>query len=186
MPPEPAEPPGADPFAPVTGLSQRVTPEEFRAALGRFATGVSVVTAVADGLDHAMTASALASVSLDPPLVLVCVAHRARFHEAISVAGEWGVSVLPASGSGTAAWFATRGRPLETQLEGFAHFRGPNTGAALLADAIATVECRTWATYDGGDHTIVVGELLAADVRRPSSPPLLHFHGRYHTLGPPV
>jgi flavin reductase (DIM6/NTAB) family NADH-FMN oxidoreductase RutF len=186
VPPDAAEPPSAYPYGPATGVSHRLTPEEFRAALGRFATGVTVVTAVADGVDHAMTASALASVSLDPPLVLVCVAHRARFHEAISAAGEWALSVLPAGATDTAAWFATRGRPLETQLAGFGHSRGPLTGAALLADAISTIECRTWATYDGGDHAIVVGEVLAAEVRRPAGQPLLHFHGRYHALGPPA
>jgi flavin reductase (DIM6/NTAB) family NADH-FMN oxidoreductase RutF len=186
VPPEPVDPPPADPLAPLTGLTPRVPPEAFRAALGRFATGVTVVTAVVDGIDHAMTASALASVSLEPPLVLVCVAHRARFHDAITVAGEWGLSVLPATARGAAAWFATRGRPLDGQMAGFALVRGPQTGAALLADAIVTAECRTWATYDGGDHSIVVGEVLAVDVRRPGTRPLLHFHGGYHTLGPQV
>jgi flavin reductase len=73
---------------------------------------------------------------------------------------------------------------LDSQLEGFDHFPGPHTGAALLADATATIECRTWATYDGGDHTIVVGEVLATDVRRPGGAPLLHFHGAYGTIGP--
>jgi flavin reductase (DIM6/NTAB) family NADH-FMN oxidoreductase RutF len=184
VPPEPVDPPDAGQFLSGAGVSPRLSPEEFRAALGRFATGVTVVTAVLDGVDHAMTASALASVSLRPPLVLVCVAHRARFHQAISVAGAWGVSILPASAGGTAAWFATRGRPLDGQLEGFAYVRGPHTGAALLSDALATVECRTWATYGGGDHTIVVGEVLAAEVRHQSAEPLLHFHSRYHGLGP--
>lgn len=163
-----------------------MTPEAFRAALGRFATGITVVTTVVEGVDHAMTASALASVSLNPPLVLVCVAHRARFHEAISAAGTWAVSILADSDRGTAEWFATRGRPLDSQLAGFEHFRGPRTGAALLADAIATVECRTSATHDGGDHTIMVGEVLAAEVRRQTAKPLLHFRGGYHTLGPAV
>jgi flavin reductase len=186
MPPEPANVPDANRLAPVASVSAHVSPEEFRAALGRFATGVTVVTAVADSVDHAMTASAFASVSLRPPLVLVCVAHRARFHEAISAAGAWGVSILPASATGTAAWFATRGRPLDAQLEGFPHVPGPHTGAALLSDSLATVECRTWATYPGGDHTIIVGEVLAARVRHQAAEPLLHFHGQYRILRPPA
>lgn len=73
-----------------------VDPGRFRTAFGRFATGVSVVTCLVDGSDHAMTANSLTSVSLAPPLVLVCVERETRFHEAILTAGHWGVSVLGA------------------------------------------------------------------------------------------
>ena len=86
-------------------------------AVGRFATGVTVVTAVDGGLDHAMTASAFTSVSLDPMLVLVCVENEARFHDAIIAAGAWAVSILDASARPVAEWLATRGRPLHGQLD---------------------------------------------------------------------
>ena len=88
------------------------TPDEFREAVSRFATGITVVTCVVDGVDHAMTANAFASVSLDPLLVLVCVERESRFHEAIAATHAWGVSILPADAEPTARWLATKGRPL--------------------------------------------------------------------------
>jgi flavin reductase (DIM6/NTAB) family NADH-FMN oxidoreductase RutF len=155
----------------------------FRRVVSRFATGVTVVTAVLDGVDHAMTANAFTSVSLDPVLVLVCVEKEARFHDAIAASGLWGVSVLDASGRRAAEWFATRGRPLIGQLEPYATHRGPHTGASLFDAALATLECRTWASYDGGDHSIVVGEVLAVDLRRPEGEALLYFRSAYQQLG---
>ncbi|WP_262852130.1 flavin reductase family protein [Mumia quercus] len=141
------------------------TSRAFRDVLGRFASGVTVATTVVDGVDHAMTASAFCSVSLDPPLVLVVVDRRNRFHDAVLASGTWGVSVLSEDGQDDASWLARRGRPLEDQLDRVPHRRGARTGAALLERAIAWLECRTWQTYDGGDHTIVVGEVVDASVR---------------------
>jgi flavin reductase (DIM6/NTAB) family NADH-FMN oxidoreductase RutF len=126
---------------------------------------VTVVTTVADGIDHAMTASAFCSVSLDPALVLVVVDRRNRFHEAVLASGTWGVSVMAEDGQDDASWLALRGRRLEGQLDRVPHRRGEATGVAQLERAIAWLECRTWQTYDGGDHTIVVGEVLTASVR---------------------
>ncbi|MDP9392777.1 MAG: flavin reductase family protein [Actinomycetota bacterium] len=157
-------------------------PAEFRAAAGRFATGVTVVTTVSDGMDHAMTANAFTSVSLDPLLVLVCVAREARFHDAILDSGLWGVSVLEASARPASAWFATRGRPLHGQLTRYAHHRGARTGVALLDASLATLECRTWAVHDGGDHSIVVGEVLAVELPQPDGQPLLWFRAGYSLL----
>ena len=85
----------------------------FRGALSRFASGVTVVTTVLDGIDHAMTASAFTSVSLDPPQVLVCSQRTSRFHEAVLESGVWGVSILSDRGRAASAWFAHSGRPLE-------------------------------------------------------------------------
>ncbi len=158
--------------------------DAFRAALARFATGVTVVTTVADGLDHAMTANSFTSVSLDPLLVLVCVEQEARFHDAILESGQWGVSVLDDSSRLASTWFATRGRPLHGQLDRHPHSRGPVTGVALLEASLATLECRTTAVHDGGDHTIVVGEVLSVSLPQPEASPLLWFRGHYHRLGP--
>ena len=85
--------------------------------MGRFATGVTVLTTRVRDLDHAMTASALTSVSLEPMLLLVCVEREGRFHDAVVEAGVWGVSVLSAHDRPGADWLATRGRPLHAQLD---------------------------------------------------------------------
>ncbi len=164
----------------------RPTAAQFRAAMGRFATGVTVVTAVADGVDHAMTANSFTSVSLDPLLVLVCVEKATRFHEAVLAAGRWSVSVLPEQAGETARWLATKGRRLEDQLDRVPHQRSELTGAAVIEGALAVVHSQTWATYDGGDHTIVVGSVLSVEVADPDGEPrpLLHHRGRYAALRP--
>lgn len=165
-------------------VSGEVDDAVFRSVLGRFASGVTVVTTVADGVDHAMTASAFCSVSMNPPLVLVCVDLRNRIHDALMSSKTWGVSVLSQDHREAATWLARRGRPLEGQLEGLGHRRSELTGAALLTGALGWLECRTWATYDGGDHTIVVGEVLAADADD-ADDALLHFRSGYRAVAPP-
>src|SRR6202022_2391586 len=119
------------------------------------------IRVVAAGTGHAMTVSAFASVSLEPPLVLFCAEKIARFHDAVLAAGSWAVSILAEDAEKTARWLATRGRPLDGQLDGVAHHPGPATGAPLLDDAIAVLERRTTAVHDAGDHSIVVGEVEA-------------------------
>lgn len=156
--------------------------DAFRAAVGRFPTGVAVVTTRRDGLDHAMTVNAFTSVSLDPLLVLFCVDRDARFHDAVTEAGVWGVSMLEDRARPAADWLATRGRPLHGQLNRVPHHRGTATDVVLLDAALATLECRTSALHPGGDHTIVVGEVLALDLPRPRGRPLLWWRGRYHIL----
>ena len=138
----------------------------FRRAVSQFPGGIVVVTTSGG---HAMTVSAFASVSLEPPLVLFCAEKIARFHDAVLAAGSWAVSVLAEDAEKTARWLATRGRPLEGQLDGVPHHSGPVTGAPLLDSALATLECRTFAVYDGGDHSIVVGQVAA--VTGPPDPP---------------
>ena len=159
-----------------------LTAEAFRRAVGRFATGVCVVTAVDGGIDHAMTANAFTSVSLDPLLVLVCVETDARFHDAITAAGAWAVSILDASARPVADWLATRGRPLHGQLDRIPFTRGV-TGAALLRQSTAWLECRTQAVHPGGDHVIVVGEVVAVGLGNESTGALLYHRSAYGTLG---
>jgi flavin reductase (DIM6/NTAB) family NADH-FMN oxidoreductase RutF len=159
-----------------------VDADAFRRIVGRFATGITVVTTVVDGVDHAMTANSFTTVSLEPLLVLVCVEKEARFHDAVLEAGTWAVSVLDASSRATADWFATRGRPLHGQLDRVAYGRGALTGCALLDSSVATVECGTTAVHDAGDHSIVVGEVLSLGTPRPDARPLVYYRSRYHTL----
>jgi flavin reductase (DIM6/NTAB) family NADH-FMN oxidoreductase RutF len=153
----------------------------FRGALSRFASGVTVVSTVLDGTDHAMTASAFTSVSLDPPLVLVCSHKTSRFHEAVLETGFWAVSILAEEGLAASAWFANRGRPLEDQLKGIAYHRGAS-GAALLDDSLSWLECTTQAVHDGGDHTILVGTVTGAAIRDTVDDPLLYYRSHYGTM----
>lgn len=166
---------------PLPSPEANIDPDEFRRAVGRFATGITIVSAVVDGVDHAMTVNAFTSVSLDPLLVLFCAEKVARFHDAVISAGEWSVSVLGAGGQDASQWFATRGRPLERQLSGWPTVRGARTGTAIFTSAIAALECRTHAVHDGGDHSIVVGEVLGVSVPDADDRPLLYYQGRYHT-----
>jgi len=153
----------------------------YRRAAGQFASGIVVVTT---GVGHAMTVTAFTSVSLDPPLVLFCAEKIARFHDTVLAEGTWAVSIVAEDDEKAVRWLATRGRPLSGQLDGVAHHPGPVTGAPVLDNALATLECRTTAVYDGGDHSIVVGEVLA--VTGPDGPStrgaLLHFAGGYRRL----
>src|SRR3954470_9279523 len=112
----------------------------FRGALSRFASGVTVVSTVQDGIDHAMTASAFTSVSLDPPLVLVCSHKTSRFHEAVLETGFWPVSVLAEEGPAASACVPNRRRPVEDRLKGIAYHRGAS-GAALLDGSLSWLEC---------------------------------------------
>jgi flavin reductase (DIM6/NTAB) family NADH-FMN oxidoreductase RutF len=160
----------------------RPTSMEFRRALALYATGVTVVTTRAAGIDHAMTANSFTSVSLDPMLVLVCVERTVRFHEAVLHSGSWAVSVLGEDDREASEWFALRGRPLTGQLERFPHTHGPVTGAAILSSALASLEARTTAVYDGGDHDIVVGEVLALAQAPGNARPLIYFASDYREL----
>jgi len=163
-----------------------VTPPDagvFRRTAGRIPTGIVVVSTSLQGTGHAMTVSAFTSVSLDPLLVLFCAEKIARFHDAVLEAGIWSVSVLDEESEKTARWLATRGRPLEGQLDMIAHHRGPVTGAPILDAALAALECRTTAVHDGGDHSIVVGEVVGVTEPRDGGP-LIYFSGGYRRLAP--
>ena len=160
-------------------------PAAFRDAAGQFATGIAVVAAATDGVTHAMTVNAFTSVSLDPLLILVCVEKEAPFHDALLTAGIWAVSVLSEEAEKTARWLATRGRPVEGQPDGHRYHPGAVTGAPVLDDTLAALECRTYAVHDGGDHSIVLGEVLAVDAPPTAADgpgPLIYHAGRYRRL----
>ena len=144
---------------------------------------MTILSAVHDGVDHAITVSAFTSVSLDPPLVLACVDHHNRLHDPVLTAGIWGISVLAESAMDTASWLATRGRDISHQLDRVPHHRGPVTGVALVDDALAWLECRTWQAYDGADHTILVGRVVGAAVGSQEQP-LMYFRSHYGALEP--
>jgi flavin reductase (DIM6/NTAB) family NADH-FMN oxidoreductase RutF len=162
----------------VTGVDKAA----FRRSAGQFASGIVVVSTSLDGVSHAMTATAFTAVSVEPLLVLVCVEKIARFHGAVLATGSWAVSVLGEHSEKAAAWLATRGRPLDGQLDTFRHHAGQVTGAPILDDALTAMECRTTAVHDGGDHSIVVGEVVAVTEPRQAGAPLLYYASRYRRL----
>lgn len=158
----------------------RLDRSEYRHVVGRFATGITVVSTVADGRRHGLTVNSFTSLSLEPLLAMFACEHDAALHEPLLRAGVWAVSVLGADQQSTAAYFATRERPgaEPDQFEGWPSRPGPVTGAPLLDGALAWLEFRTWQTYDGGDHTIVVGEVVSMEVGADQSP-LLYFRSDY-------
>jgi flavin reductase (DIM6/NTAB) family NADH-FMN oxidoreductase RutF len=146
----------------------------FRAVLGRFASGITVVTAQDDeGKDHGMTVTAFSSVSLEPPLVLVCIARNATMHDTLYGAGTFAVNLLSLGQEALSRRFA---ESRDDRFDGVGYGRNL-TGAALLDDALAHLECTTWARYDGGDHTIIVGRVDRAEAR--DARPLLYYRGGY-------
>lgn len=159
------------------------TSADFREAVSRFATGITVVTCVVEGTDHAMTANAFASVSLDPLLVLVSVERDTRFGAALPQTDLWGVSILPSDAETTSRWYATKGRPLAGQLDRTPHHRSPG-GVAWIDRSLALLECRTTAIHAAGDHDLVVGEVHALELSDdPGVEPLLYFRRGYRSLG---
>lgn len=174
--------PEPDPDAPAgraVPLLRSGDERHLRMVFREFASGVTVVSTRADGMLHAMTANAFCSVSLEPPQVLVCVAHTARFHAAITESGMWTVSILGADQAALADRYATPGRDLAGQFDGVDHVVGPQSGAALLTGARAWLECRTAQAVVAGDHTIVVGDVLGHDVNALPQPPLTYHRGGY-------
>ena len=159
-----------------------MTVPAFRHVMSRLAGGVTVVATVdADGIAHGMTVNTLTSVSLDPVLVLICCERDASLHAPLLSSGRWTVSMLSAEQEQISRWFATRERRGTDQFDGLATRSGEHTGAPILVESLAWLECRTWATYDGGDHTIVVGEVLDVGLGVDADP-LLYYASTYRTL----
>lgn len=159
------------------------TSADFRAVMSRFATGVTVMTCHHDGEPHGMTANAVSSVSLDPLLVLVCVAHSAEMCRLVRESDAFALSILPAEAQALSNHFADASRP-----SGNAQFRSVRThtavtGAPLLDGALGWVDCRVWKIHDGGDHDIVVGEIVACDTG-PGTAALGYYRSRYTTITP--
>ena len=155
-----------------------VDADTFRSVLGRFASGITIVTA-RDGeeRDYGMTVSAFCSVSLTPPLVLVCVDHAASSHRTLLEAEHFGISILAAHQEPLSRRFS--GADEDKRFDGVGYTRGL-TGAALLDDALAHIECTRVAQYDAGDHTVVIGEVEAAVAH--GHRPLLYYRGGYAQL----
>jgi flavin reductase (DIM6/NTAB) family NADH-FMN oxidoreductase RutF len=150
-----------------------VDPRLFREAMSRFASGVTVVTARRGEERVGLTASSFASVSLDPPLVLVCVARSLQAHTIIEESRAFGVNILGVHQLEAALRFAGL-KPETTDRFGGLDWTSGVTGSPLLGDSIASLDCRLHATHPGGDHTIFVGEVAHALISRTEAPLLYH------------
>lgn len=153
--------------------------EGFKAALSRFASGVTVVTTLTEkGLPHGITVSAFSSLSLDPPLVLICINKQAIAHGALLASGRFAVNVLAADQEHLSRHFATR-PTVGDQFRGISTSTGLS-GMPLLDGALASIECTIVRMADGGDHTIFLGQVESSRVS--DEPPLLYFMGEYRRL----
>ncbi len=163
-------------------MNELVTPDEFRAALGRFASGVTVITVeTAEGHIHGMTANAFCSVSLQPPLVLVCIDHLAETYLRVRERGEFGVSVLREDQEALSEFFADPERNPDAAYRLGIRFRKMKTGTPVLETALANLDCRVVDAHATGDHTIFVGEVR--EVTLSEGTPLLYFRGQYGMQG---
>ena len=157
------------------------TEREYRDVIGHFATGVSVMTTVDGDVPHGMTANSVASVSLDPVLTLVCVERTTVMYELIARTGVFALSFLRAEQETIARHFADGSRPSGApQFEGITHTTAA-TGSPIIDGAIGYLDCELWAAYDGGDHLIVCGEVVALG-RGADAEPLLYYGSRYRAL----
>jgi flavin reductase (DIM6/NTAB) family NADH-FMN oxidoreductase RutF len=156
---------------------------DLRRTFGMFTTGVTVVTA-GKNTPRGLTANSFTSVSLDPPLVLVCVLREAATHAAILEYESFAVSVLSAHQEQVAQYFANPKRPRDDrQFDVVDWVPGHHTGAPILSGTLAWLECRLAAVHDGGDHSIFVGSVL--DMGGGSSrDALLFFGGGFRQLAP--
>lgn len=160
----------------------QVDPGRFREAMGMLPTGVTVVSTSGGEVPYAMTANAVMSVSLEPVLMVFSANRRGRFYTAVMDAGVWGVSILPARARPLAKLFAMHGRPLPHEFESIPHHRGAQTGVPLLDSALATFECRTVGAYPAGDHTLVLGRVVALSCFDGPLPALTFWRGGFGQL----
>jgi flavin reductase (DIM6/NTAB) family NADH-FMN oxidoreductase RutF len=153
--------------------------------MGRFATGVTIVTVDLDGEVHGMTANAFASVSLDPMLVLVCVDHTTRTHAHLHAKKRFGINVLCENQRAISEYYARPERDHEhAEQEAGARFDRTQHGTPMLRGALAYLECRLHSAQDAGDHTIFIAEVEDVVVRE--GEPLLFFRGKYRKVGEDV
>lgn len=159
-------------------MADVVTPTAFRAALGRFASGVTVITVPKrEDEIHGMTASAFCSVSLQPPLVLVCIDHLAETYLHVREIGRFGVSILREEQEALSEFFADPERNPDAAYRLGIEYRYMKSGMPVLKNVLANLDCEVVNAYDGGDHTIFVAEVKETEVAEGA--PLLYFRGRY-------
>ena len=154
-----------------------VSSDEFRRACGRFATGVAIAGAMdVNGIPHGLTVNSFSSVSLEPPLILICLGHAIARIDVFREARSLGLSVLRADQRDLSERFAER---MDNRFDGLSWRRG-ETGAPLLDGVLAQIECATVRRVTAGDHDIFVAEMLAAEVYE--GEPLIYYASTYREL----
>jgi flavin reductase (DIM6/NTAB) family NADH-FMN oxidoreductase RutF len=159
---------------------QAADPAQFKRALGLWASGVTVVTTRTNGRIYCMTASSFSSLSIDPLLIIICVARSAKLHELLEPGGAFAVNVLREDQRALGEAYARSGREPVEQLDLIDTFDGPS-GSPIFSPCLAYLDCRIHRIYDGGDHSIVVGEVLAAGSDE-SAMPLIYFNRSYRSV----
>ena len=154
--------------------------KEFRSTVGAFATGVTVVTTRGEEHAYGMTANAFSSVSLDPPLILVCVISPSEGADHISANGVFAVNILSQEQEPLSRYFASRDRPKGRDAFKEVPHRFGASGSPILDGAAAFLDCRVHATHEAGDHLIFIGEVLEIDNTEDGTP--LVFHGGGYRL----
>ena len=158
-----------------------MTPDLYRQLMGNWGSGVTIVsTPGTDGKPYGLTVSSFTSVSLNPALILVCLDNRISGLSAFKDSGKFGVSVLAEGQADLSTLFAKKDTARPPEL----YFTG-TTGVHLIKGSLVTLECKTHAIHDGGDHQILVGEVVHGDVGSAAegTGPLLYFRGKYASLG---
>lgn len=153
----------------------------FRKVLGQFASGVTVVTTTFEGTYLGMTASAFTSVSLDPPLILFCADKRARSGTMVGPAGFFAVNILAENQRELSDLFAGKGTDEERSEKLVQIGNRAETGAPILNEALAWLDCRVEQAIDAGDHIVYIGLVVASSAREQGRP-LLYWHGNYRRL----
>lgn len=157
-----------------------LTKEEYRRLIGCFATGVTVITAARGEEVRGMTANAVTSLSLEPLLLLVCVDKRTITHQFLEEAQHFAVNILAEDQEQVSRALASRDSEDARRLIGY-RYRPGQTGAPILEDCLAYVECRITEVIPGGDHSIFIGQVESGEIMRDVSP-LLFFRGKYSRL----
>jgi flavin reductase (DIM6/NTAB) family NADH-FMN oxidoreductase RutF len=162
---------------PVTVSRKAVSPAAFLRACAQFSTGVAIITVLdAEGAPHGMTVNSFTSVSLDPPLVLVCIDHKAGILEHLMQSEFFAINILRESQQALSMRFA---RPGEDRFGAVEWYPG-ETRMPLIPDSLAFLECTVFQRVQSGDHTILIGEVVSAT--RHEGRPLLYFSSGYRTL----
>ena len=157
--------------------SMTIDPQELRRVMGHFATGVTVITTKdKEGGPNGLTANAFMSLSLNPPLILISVDKSATCYSCFELHNGFTVNFLSEGQEEISRRFATKGIDKFAEI----NWREGSNGAAILDGVLGHIECKVTQSYDGGDHTIVVGEIL--DVNASGERPLLFFKGKYQRL----
>jgi flavin reductase (DIM6/NTAB) family NADH-FMN oxidoreductase RutF len=154
----------------------------FRQVLGRFATGVTVITVCKGEVKRGMTANAFTSVSLNPPLILVSIDKKADTHSLLMESEAFCVNILPEHRRAWSDWWSGKAPKEQDQFANMPHSTRA-TGSPVLDDCLGYIDCKVWARYEGGDHTLFVGEVQEAAVNDdPNLKPLLFFASKYRKI----